>query len=40
MAGHYDASSPDDEQPLPSVFKPFEGLDNLLKPGKDEPKSG
>ena len=37
MAGYYDGSEPEDRRPSPSIFKPFEGLDTLLKPGADEP---
>ena len=37
VAGHYEGATADDRQLPPSVFKPFEGLDSLLKP-KDESK--
>jgi hypothetical protein len=40
IAGHFEASASDDEPPSPSIFKPFEGLDGLLKPKKEEPGSG
>jgi 5-methylcytosine-specific restriction endonuclease McrA len=31
MAGHYEGTEPEDHGPAPSIFKPFEGLDGLLK---------
>jgi hypothetical protein len=34
IADYYDGMEPDDKRPAPSIFKPFEGLDGLLKPGK------
>ncbi|MFH0953996.1 MAG: YajD family HNH nuclease [Verrucomicrobiota bacterium] len=37
MAGHYDGSRPEDESLAPPIFKPFEGLDSLIKPGSEEP---
>ncbi len=38
MAGYVDASESSDEPPPPPIFKPFEGLDALIKPkdGKTE----
>ena len=35
MEGHGTATRPDDRGPAPSIFKPFDGLDALLK-GKEE----
>lgn len=39
LAGHYDGTASDDTTPSPSVFKPFEGLDALLKPKDDQGKA-
>jgi hypothetical protein len=39
LAGYYGGSAPEDGQPSPSIFKPFEGLDALLKPHDDESDS-
>lgn len=40
MAGHGDASATDSTQPPPSIFKPFEGLDALLRPKSDKSDPG
>ncbi len=40
MAGYYDASVPEDTAPSPSIFKPFEGLDNLLTPDRGDAEPG
>jgi len=31
MVGYYGGARPEDDQPAPSIFSPFEGLDDLLK---------
>jgi hypothetical protein len=38
MAGHGDGSASDGASTSPSIFKPFEGLDALLKSKSDTPK--
>ena len=38
MAGHGDGGASDNESPSPSIFKPFEGLDSLLKNDEEPPK--
>jgi hypothetical protein len=40
IVGYVDVSAGEDEAPAPSIFKPFEGLDSLLKPKKDEKEEG
>jgi len=39
MAGHGGGAASDDHEPAPSIFSPFEGLDNLLQAGNDEESS-
>jgi hypothetical protein len=39
IAGYYDASVAEDAQPSTSIFKPFEGLDVVLKPSPSETDS-
>jgi hypothetical protein len=39
MAGYYGGSAPESERLSPSIFKPFEGLDILLKPSGEESDS-
>ena len=40
MAGHYDPTRNDAAAPPPPIFKPFEGLDALLKAKEGEAKTG
>ena len=40
MAGHYDPTRNDVAAPPPPIFKPFEGLDALLKAKEGEAKTG
>jgi len=37
IVGYFDGSKPDDIAPPPPIFKPFEGLDALVKPADDQP---
>ena len=39
-AGEYAGDEAEDDQPSPSIFKPFAGLDNLVVPGSDKSKTG
>jgi 5-methylcytosine-specific restriction endonuclease McrA len=40
LAGHVEASGPAALRTGPSIFKPFEGLDGLLKKGGESPPNG